>query len=56
MREMNLEHAMKNAVHIVWGTGGSMVPADVMKTYYETGCIPKIEENGHGAAGSVPLD
>jgi len=56
VREMNLEHAMKNAVHIVWGTGGSMVPADVMKTYYETGCIPKIEENGHGAAGSVPLD
>lgn len=25
------------ATHLVWGTGGSMVPADEMKHYYETG-------------------
>ncbi len=38
VKRNHLEHIMKNAVHIVWGTGGSMVPEDVMKSYYETGC------------------
>lgn len=31
--------AMKKAHHIVWGTGGSMVPDDVMKEYYAKGSI-----------------
>lgn len=28
---------LKNATHLVWATGGSMVPADEMKKYYQTG-------------------
>jgi D-serine dehydratase len=28
---------MKNATHIMWATGGSMVPTEVMKEYYKKG-------------------
>ncbi|MEB6549591.1 D-serine ammonia-lyase [Heyndrickxia sporothermodurans] len=28
---------MRNAVHLAWGTGGSMVPKEVMETYYQRG-------------------
>jgi len=33
----NLKDKMKNASHIAWATGGSMVPKDVMETYYKKG-------------------
>ncbi|WP_313801958.1 D-serine ammonia-lyase [Cytobacillus sp.] len=33
-----LDAKLKNATHIIWGTGGSMVPADEMKKYYARGC------------------
>lgn len=33
----NLKNKMKNAVHIAWATGGSMVPKAVMKSYYKKG-------------------
>ncbi|MEH7123235.1 D-serine ammonia-lyase [Bacillus sp. JJ1773] len=32
-----LQSNLNNAVHIVWGTGGSMVPEKEMKQYYERG-------------------
>ena len=32
---------MQNATHILWSTGGSMVPADEKKHYYEKGKIGK---------------
>lgn len=34
----NLKDKMKNASHIAWATGGSMVPKDVMEAYYKKGC------------------
>jgi D-serine dehydratase len=33
----NLNDKMKNAIHIAWATGGSMVPKDVMEAYYKKG-------------------
>ena len=37
LREHNLEGKLENAVHIVWATGGSMVPDDVMDGYNKRG-------------------
>jgi D-serine dehydratase len=34
IKNQNLENKMKNSTHIIWATGGSMVPDDVMKKYY----------------------
>lgn len=34
----NLKDKMKNASHIAWATGGSMVPKDIMEAYYKKGC------------------
>lgn len=33
----NLKNKIKNVSHIAWATGGSMVPKDVMETYYNKG-------------------
>lgn len=33
----NLKDKIKNVSHIAWATGGSMVPKDVMDTYYKLG-------------------
>jgi D-serine dehydratase len=30
---------LKNATHIVWATGGSMVPKGIMESYYQRGRI-----------------
>ncbi|ADU94314.1 D-serine ammonia-lyase [Geobacillus sp. Y412MC52] len=37
VEENDLKEKMKNAVHICWATGGSMVPKDVMDAYYREG-------------------
>lgn len=34
---MNLRSKMNNAAHIVWATGGSMVPDTIMMSYYHKG-------------------
>ncbi|RKD28772.1 D-serine ammonia-lyase [Thermohalobacter berrensis] len=33
----NLKDKMENATHIIWSTGGSLVPKDIMKEYYKKG-------------------
>lgn len=37
LESQNLKGKMENATHIVWATGGSMVPKDVMESYYKKG-------------------
>ncbi|SCC15233.1 D-serine ammonia-lyase [Bacillus mycoides] len=37
LQKYRLTEKVKNGNHIVWGTGGSMVPEDVMNGYYKTG-------------------
>jgi D-serine dehydratase len=37
IKENNIQENMENAHHIVWGTGGSMVPKEVMEQYYKKG-------------------
>ncbi|MBU8879924.1 D-serine ammonia-lyase [Bacillus sp. FJAT-29790] len=37
IKNNQLESHLKNATHIIWGTGGSMVPENEMQKYYERG-------------------
>ncbi|MDX9635545.1 D-serine ammonia-lyase [Bacillus sp. PBL-C9] len=37
LQKQQLMEKMQKGTHIVWGTGGSMVPEDVMNGYYKTG-------------------
>ncbi len=37
IEEKSLASKMANATHILWATGGSMVPEDEMRSYYEKG-------------------
>ncbi|WP_067725902.1 D-serine ammonia-lyase [Oceanobacillus damuensis] len=37
LKDKHLEQKMTNATHIAWGTGGSMVPEEVMEGYYRLG-------------------
>jgi len=41
-----LGNSLKGSNHIVWATGGSLVPNDIMDTYYEKGLkLQKMENN-----------
>lgn len=37
IEQQQLGSSMANATHIVWATGGSMVPDDIMNSYYQKG-------------------
>jgi D-serine dehydratase len=37
IQKHNLSEKMHNSTHIVWGTGGNLVPKDVMERYYKNG-------------------
>ncbi|WP_338751329.1 D-serine ammonia-lyase [Bacillus sp. FJAT-52991] len=37
VQQHHLKDKMKNAVHLIWATGGSMVPAETMDEYYKKG-------------------
>lgn len=39
LQKNNLVNKMKNASHIAWATGGSMVPKEIMEGYYKMGDI-----------------
>lgn len=39
IQNTNLKHKFNQSTHIVLGTGGSMVPKEVMKDYYQTGSL-----------------
>lgn len=42
LKQNNLQDKMKNAHHIIWATGGNMVPKDVMEEYYQKGLMQGI--------------
>ncbi len=37
LKKYDLLKKMSNATHIVWATGGSMVPEEMMEEYYRKG-------------------
>jgi len=37
LENQKLSKVMGNAIHVVWATGGSMVPKDIMQAYYKKG-------------------
>lgn len=37
LQKHHLTEKMSNATHIIWGTGGNMVPEEIMREYYQKG-------------------
>ncbi|MGF9979608.1 D-serine ammonia-lyase [Viridibacillus arvi] len=44
LQKHNLKEKMSNGTHIIWGTGGSMVPEEMMTQYYQTGLKLSLEK------------
>ncbi len=42
------EQMMSNSTHIIWGTGGSMVPEEIMNQYYQKGLKLALENKIDG--------
>jgi D-serine dehydratase len=36
IKDNHLENKMKNAIHLAWATGGSLVPEEINKQFLET--------------------
>lgn len=45
IKNNDLKNKITNAIHIAWATGGSMVPKDIMKSYYDKGKNLSISED-----------
>lgn len=43
LQNHNLKEKMSKGTHIIWGTGGSMVPEEMMTQYYQTGLKLSLE-------------
>ncbi|TDL34221.1 D-serine ammonia-lyase [Jeotgalibacillus sp. S-D1] len=37
LQDHHLKEKMNNSTHVIWGTGGSMVPEEIMNQYYQKG-------------------
>nr|WP_025116125.1 D-serine ammonia-lyase [Lysinibacillus fusiformis] len=49
LRKLHLtEQMMSNSTHIIWGTGGSMVPEEIMNQYYQKGLKLALENKIDG--------
>ncbi|MDF9761431.1 D-serine dehydratase [Peribacillus simplex] len=44
LQKHHLTEKMGNGTHIIWGTGGSMVPEEMMKQYYQKGLKIALEK------------
>jgi len=51
LRANGLSDKMKNAAHVVWATGGGMVPEKEMRAYYERG--RRVSDQAVTAPGSI---
>lgn len=44
IQDHNLQYKMQNFTHVVWATGGNLVPKEVMENYYDKGKLLDVEK------------